>query len=605
MRRSSLVGLSLLLSLFMGAHRLYAQDGQRNIKRDRPAPQKWALLIGVDDYSYANKLESCGRDMRALYERLRANDFPERQMFLLHDKADRSLYRPVKENIEDQLDLLLGKVDEHGKTVPNSRGLVEDNDLVVVGFSGHGVLLDGVSYLCPVGTKLGEPKTLVSVEGIYNRLSACRASQKLLIIDACRNDPRPGGQKGPRATNETQGFAKSLLTPPEGILVLASCAPGQVSWEDPKELGHGVFMHFVLKGLAGEAKDKDGKVTVTGLWQFANRETKLYVAHHYGELQTPELFGKLQGDFAIGPVGDVAGGALPAAIVPAPLDCTGAKGVSAAEVKKAQEVWAKYLGRQPEEVDVIAPGVQMKFVLVPPGKFLMGSPKGEKDQGDDEAQHEVTITQPFYLGRTEVTQEQYQALGMENKSKFRGAASLPVENVSWEEADAFARALSQKNAGAKLFYRLPTEAEWEYACRGGRPSSSPFGIGRDGTSLSSHEANFDGKDSDGPYGGAKTGPYLQKTSPVGKYDANALGLFDMHGNVWEWCWDWHGAYPGGKVTDPKGPAKGSLRVCRGGCWADFAMDCRAAGRNGAAPGGPLDKLGPKLGFRLVRIPPGK
>src|SRR5262249_27561304 len=154
--------------------------------------------------------------------------------------------------------------------------------------------------------------------------------------------------------------------------------------------------------------------------------------------------------------------------------------------------------------------------------FLMGSPVKEKDRGEDEVLHEVTITRPFFLAKTEVTQRQYEALGKKNKSKRQGL-DLPVENVTWEEADAFARDLSQKNAGAKVRYRLPTEAEWEYSCRGGCPNSNPFGIG-DGTSLSSEQANFDGKDPDGPYGGAGVGPYLKRTREVGRYEANALGL---------------------------------------------------------------------------------
>src|SRR5262249_48621617 len=150
--------------------------------------------------------------------------------------------------------------------------------------------------------------------------------------------------------------------------------------------------------------------TMLGLYKYANKETKLYVAHRYNEVQTPELFGKVQGDFAIGPVGET---------VPALLDCTGEKGRTVAEVQAAQQAWAKYLGRQVEEEDEIAPGVKMKFVLVPPGKFLMGSSKSQMDDPFrqfpdanraiyyDEVQHDVTITRPFFLAKTELTQAQY------------------------------------------------------------------------------------------------------------------------------------------------------------------------------------------------------
>jgi eukaryotic-like serine/threonine-protein kinase len=276
--------------------------------------------------------------------------------------------------------------------------------------------------------------------------------------------------------------------------------------------------------------------------------------------------------------------------IPPPLDCTGKDGVSVADVKAAQQAWAKYLGRQVEEEDEIAPGVKMAFVLVPPGKFLMGSPDDEKGRDQNETQHEVEITRPFYLAKYPVTQAQYQAVTTKTPSNFKGD-KLPVEQVSWDESDAFARALPKQRG---VEYRLPREAEWEYACRGGRPASMPFGVG-DGKSLSSKEANCNGNL---PYGGAAVGPWLQKTSDVGSYAPNALGLYDMHGNLWQWCGDWAVNYPTGKVTDPTGPPQGWVRVLRSGCWEDGAGGCRAAIRIGRESG--LRFKG--LGFRLARVP---
>jgi formylglycine-generating enzyme required for sulfatase activity len=139
---------------------------------------------------------------------------------------------------------------------------------------------------------------------------------------------------------------------------------------------------------------------------------------------------------------------------------------------------------------------------------------------------------------------------------------------------------------------LPTEAEWEYACRGGRSSSNPFGVG-DGRTLSSREANFGGNH---PYVGAAKGPYLESTSRVGSYAANALGLFDLHGNVCEWCADWYGPYPREDVTNPAGPSEGSDRVIRGGCWLLDGGYCRAAVRHWDEPG----NRSHDLGFRLAR-----
>jgi formylglycine-generating enzyme required for sulfatase activity len=280
---------------------------------------------------------------------------------------------------------------------------------------------------------------------------------------------------------------------------------------------------------------------------------------------------------------------------PKPLDCTGKDGLSKEEVRRAQEAWARYLGRNVEETIGIADGVKMTFMLVPPGKFRMGSPEEEKDRRNDETLHNVTLTEPFDLAKTEVTQAQYEALTGKNPSHFKGA-DKPVEKVSWDEARAYAEKLTKKRDD-KHVYRLPTEAEWEYSCRGGRSSSKPFGIG-DGRSLSSREANFDGNY---PYGGAEKGDYLKSTCTVASYPANALGLYDMHGNVWEWCADWYGPYPAGDVANPRGASEGSLQVGRGGCWGDFAWNCRAANRIWLVPGIRIINLG----FRLARsIPSG-
>jgi formylglycine-generating enzyme required for sulfatase activity len=160
--------------------------------------------------------------------------------------------------------------------------------------------------------------------------------------------------------------------------------------------------------------------------------------------------------------------------------------------------------------------------------------------------------------------------------------------VSWNDAVKFAEWLNGRDGRA---YRLPTEAEWEYACRGGRPSSQPFGIG-DGQSLSSRDANFDGNS---PYGSAAKDRYLGKTASIGSYPANAFGLFDMHGNVWEWCSDWYDEYPSDRVTDPMGPTSGSARVIRGGGWGLDAWSCRAAFRTRFEPG----FRHVSLGFRLA------
>jgi len=296
-----------------------------------------------------------------------------------------------------------------------------------------------------------------------------------------------------------------------------------------------------------------------------------------------------------------------------PLDCTGAAGVSAAAVRRAQEAWARYLGRNVEQTVEISDGVTMTFVLVPPGRFLMGSPEDEEDRCPDETLHTVVLTEPFDVSKTEVTRAQYKALTgklpvmspadlytqvtqarYEELIEFKGSNELPVDQVSWEEARDYGTELTEKLSDQHV-YRLLTEAEWEYACRGGRPSSQPFGIG-DGRSLSSREANFDGEN---PYGDAAEGDYLAETREVGSYTANALGLHDMHGNLGEWCADTYGPYPSGPVRNPTGPSEGSFRVIRGGGWLESGDECRAAFRRRNPPGA----RDFHFGFRLARSVP--
>ena len=241
-------------------------------------------------------------------------------------------------------------------------------------------------------------------------------------------------------------------------------------------------------------------------------------------------------------------------------------GVKVAE--KAQRLENGFMDQVLEAEKAVA---SIEFASIPAGKFLMGSPATEKERYQNENQHEVTLTQGFRMGVHEVTQAQYEQVMGENPSENKGA-TLPVETVSYDEALAFCKKLSdlpaEKAAGRK--YRLPTEAEWEYCCRAG--TSTPFHFGNE---LNGTQANCDGNN---PYGTTKKGPYLEKTSPVGSYPANAWGLYDMHGNVWEWCQDWYGDYPKQSVTDPRGPEVGSYCVNRGGSWRDEAAYCRSAPR---------------------------
>jgi LSD1 subclass zinc finger protein len=266
--------------------------------------------------------------------------------------------------------------------------------------------------------------------------------------------------------------------------------------------------------------------------------------------------------------------------------------------------------------------IGMTMVRIPGGSFQMGSPENEEGRNkENEDQHEVEVSE-FYLGAREVTQGQFRAVMGYNPSYFsrnaKGRAGVsyfnkpgggkdkipagddteeyPVESVSWDEANEFCQKLTEmeKNRPGGWVYRLPREAEWEYACRGRARAYQTFHFGK---SLSALQANFDGNF---PYGKADKGPYLQRTNKVGAYEKNAFGLYDMHGNVWEWCADWSGKdySKTGPRQDPPGPREGSDRVFRGGSWYDNGQFCRSAHRNGCVP----TSRSIYLGFRAALVP---
>ncbi len=232
----------------------------------------------------------------------------------------------------------------------------------------------------------------------------------------------------------------------------------------------------------------------------------------------------------------------------------------------------------------ITNSIGIKLVLIPKGTFTMGSPMEEEGAHHDERQHQVTISKEYYLGVTEVTQGQYEKVMGINPSYFQkrvlrnsDSSMYPVEQVSWKDAVEFCKRLTElpeeKQAGR--IYRLPTEAEWEYACRAG--SETAYSFGASSPSLGDYAWFVENS--------------ISQTNPVGVKKPNSMGLYDMHGNVWEWCSDWLGEYPNGVVSDPNGPKDGSLRVNRGGSWFDEAALCRSANRSGFEPSLRFDLFG--------------
>jgi sulfatase modifying factor 1 len=220
------------------------------------------------------------------------------------------------------------------------------------------------------------------------------------------------------------------------------------------------------------------------------------------------------------------------------------------------------------------PRTGLRFVLIPAGRFVMGSPASERGHRGDETIHGVTLTKAFYLSTTEVTQEQWVAVMGSNPSHFRGP-NLPVESVTWFEVQEFLRRL---NAPTEGHFRLPTEAEWEYACRAG--STGSYSVGEQ---LTHSMANYDGR----------------SPKPAASFPANAWGLYDMHGNVWEWCADEYCPYPSSEVSDPFQACNSPYKVIRGGSWYFGTDSARSALRYTHKP----RLRGFSIGFRVVRVEP--
>ena len=283
------------------------------------------------------------------------------------------------------------------------------------------------------------------------------------------------------------------------------------------------------------------------------------------------------------------------------IGCQPAEPVASPSVANANDAPVSVTSPQAGDERVVA-GV--KLCWCPPGKFNMGSARSEPERRPGEDQVEVALNKGFWMSKYEVTQGQWkQVIGEFPGERTAGEGDdFPVYTVNFAEAEGFCRKLTEKarasgELSAEWEFRLPTEAQWEYACRAGTTTATSFG-----DMLSSKQANFQGK----PYNGAEEGPSLKRTAPVGSYPANAWGLHDMHGNVFEWCRDWyHWKLPGGKDPDlhsAKATATKSehgdiSRVRRGGCWADEGWPCRSAFRLRFEP----ERRHDHIGFRVVAV----
>jgi RNA polymerase sigma factor (sigma-70 family) len=299
----------------------------------------------------------------------------------------------------------------------------------------------------------------------------------------------------------------------------------------------------------------------------------------------------------------LAGSCLTAALVmgaepaQAPVSVPVAPTPVAAAPAVAKAAWATDSGKDQYGAwaDLKVADVTQRFRWIQPGTFTMGSSQAEKDAAVQagakpewvapEVQHQVTLTQGFWLADSACTQALWQAITGSNPANFKDSPQNPVEQVSWDDCQQFLSKLNGRVSGGG--FRLPSEAQWEYACRAGTTTAFSFG-----STITPEQVNYDGNF---PFAGAAKGLYRQKTVPVKSLPPNGWGLYEMHGNVWQWCNDWYGDFSGSAERDPAGPSSGSGRVYRGGSWSSGARNCRSAVRGWLTP----DYRYSRLGFRIA------
>jgi formylglycine-generating enzyme required for sulfatase activity len=556
----------------------------------------FAFLVGVGGYDekHLTPLKYARSDILAFHKALADGGFSARNVVLMHDDLEKLVehckklgpdyqardYLPEAARIRIELKLLLS--------------LPQADDTVIVAFAGHGVQFAGEdrAYFCPLDAALDDPerKSLLAMDEIYAALQECPARRKLLLVDACRNDPQSRLSRS-RETVKLQSVSEPQLTPPpEGVVALFSCAPGQQAFEYP-DLGHGIFFHHVLQAFQGQGDgNQDQSLSLDELISYTKTETAQFARLKLKAVQTPRQQGFFEGDWVLRKVG--------------PL-------------------------HKPE---IISKTTRMRLKLIPAGEFLMGSPETEAGRSEDEGpQHLVKITEPFYVGMLEVTQGEWQAVMGNNPSWFsstgggkdkvagENTAPFPVEQVSWYDAIEFCNKLSARDGLADYYtlrvvertdgsivhgivsiaggngYRLPTEAQWEYACRA--RTTTPFSFG---TSCNGLEANVNGNK---PYGTTAQGASLSGTTKAGSYGGNAFGVCDMHGSVWEWCFDRFDAAAYKLRTDGESnpvveTSAKPRRVLRGGGWEDSPFLARSSYRYLYF----ADFRTSGIGFRVLRSP---
>jgi formylglycine-generating enzyme len=568
------------------------------------AGERFALVVGIDDYQALGKLKTCRADARALARVLvERGGFDRRRVVLLTDDAEEPQNRPTFATLR--------------RRITQIASLSGKGDTLLVFFSGHGITVDGQGYLVPMD---GDVDTSVSLAWLKDELGKSKAETRMLILDACHAGSAAKG---------VAVIAPDLTAKADGLAMLLSCGDKEQSYPLAQG-GHSAFSAYLIEGLAGAADtNKDQAVTHDELFAYLKkRMTDWCLAT--GKTQTPRMF----------PEKPAAPLTLARVIDGKPLDLTRPGDAGRTELPRGWTSETRRVrvatpeGERMRDIVFYRNTVGMTLVKVPAGEFMMGDtlspeavhrrwPGGQLEwYKRSHPRHKVRLTRDFYLGAMEVTRGQFAQFVRETNYRtdaekggnawalkdgkwgeqegvnwrnplFEQKDDHPVVCVSWNDAVAFCAWLSKKEG---VTYGLPTEAEWEYAARAGSDAHTWYwGDDESGAQGRANVAG-EGEELDWTYKFKDVKDGYTYTAPVGQFMPNAFGLYDMIGNVWEWCEDRYAdKYPGGERTNPTGPATGQTRVLRGGSWGRDPWVCRSAFRDGVSPayrdGG--------FGFRLI------
>jgi formylglycine-generating enzyme required for sulfatase activity len=564
------------------------------------AEHRIALVIGNSNYRIG-PLRNPANDARAIAAALRELGF----------------------EVDEQINL---SYQDMGRAVNRFGKSIRRDSVALFYYAGHGLQVQGSNYLVPVDMEIqdeGEVQfNTVNAGQVLAKMEEAKNPVNIVILDACRDNPYARGWK---RSSASRGLAP--MDAPVGSFVAYAAAPGKTADDGKGENG------LYTESLVRQIKTPAMKI------EDVFKRVRTEVRTKSGGSQVPEERSSLEGDFYFAR-GSMVVEELPPPAVQAPAtgqltvksnvggakvyidgayegeepvsatlkpatysiilkkagypDATEDVRVEAGGAKTISIVMEKPVLPTPKIEPALRPATAIidnsftsptlgaKFSLIPAGTFMMGSPSGffsgESGRSPDETQHTVTISRPFYMQTTEVTQGQWKKVMGSNPSYFNSCGNnCPVENVSWNDVQDFIRKLNSTEGMDR--YGLPTEAQWEYAARAGTTTRFHTGNGENDLSLA----------------GWYSGNSGSETHPVGQKTPNGWGLYDMHGNVWEWVQDSKRDYSAGSITDPKGPSLGSIRVYRGGSWVNDARNCRSAFRYYENPGA-LDR---HLGFRLL------